>query len=65
MIVASYPGNDFLTTHTRGALPPGTQNDEEESGSSHQVFNSNAPFLHDGGYKTNRIIKSFSKETRK
>ena len=37
----------------------------EKSGSGHQGFYPNALFFHDAGYKTNRIIKSFSKETRK
>ena len=34
-------------------------------GSSHQGFYPNAPFSQDGGYKTRRIIKHFSKGTKK
>ena len=34
-------------------------------GRSHQRFYANAPFFQDGGYKTRRIIKYFSKETKK
>ena len=34
-------------------------------GRSHQGFYANAPFFQDGGYKTRRIIKYFSKETKK
>ena len=30
-------------------------------GSSHQGFYPKAPFFQDGGYKTSRIIKHFSK----
>ena len=37
----------------------------EKMGSNHQSFYSNAPFFQDGGYKTRRIIKYFSKETKK
>ena len=33
-------------------------------GSSHQGFYPNASFFQDGGYKTRRIIKYFSKETK-
>ena len=33
-------------------------------GSSHQGFYANAPFFQHGGYKTRRIIKYFSKETK-
>ena len=33
-------------------------------GNSHQGFNQNAPFFQDGGYKTRRTIKYFSKETK-
>ena len=32
--------------------------------SSHQGFYSDAPFFQDGGYKTRRIVKYFSKETK-
>ena len=34
-------------------------------GISHQGFYPNTPFFQDGGYKTRRIIKYFSKETKK
>ena len=34
-------------------------------GAAIRFFYQNAPFFHDGGYKTNVIIKSFSKETKK
>ena len=34
-------------------------------GSSHQGFYPNAPVFQGGGYKTRRIIKYFSKETKK
>ena len=37
----------------------------EKMGSSHQAFYPNAPFFQDRGYKTWRIIKYFSKETKK
>ena len=33
-------------------------------GSNHQGFYQNAPFFQDGSYKTRRIIKYFSKETK-
>ena len=32
---------------------------------NHQAYYPNVPFLHDKGYKTNKIMKYFSKETRK
>ena len=34
-------------------------------GSGHQGFYPNAPFFQDGVYKIRRIIKYFSKETKK
>ena len=37
----------------------------EKMGTSHQSFYPSAPFFQDGGYKTRRIIKYFSKETKK
>ena len=33
-------------------------------GKSSQAFHPNAPFYQDGGHKTSRIIKYFSKETK-
>ena len=59
-----HPANYFLTTSIQAVLWSETRNNEEIR-SNHQAYYPNVPFLHDEGYKTNKIIKYFSKETRK
>ena len=38
---------------------------DKKGGSSNQLFHVNEPLFHDGGYKANKVIEFFKKETSK